>query len=193
MPSAPPPVSLADVRLSTGRLELRPFRHSDAADLFTVYSHPEVYRHVPIGGWKHVDEAHQRIARDINMMEAGDCVRLAVERSEDERVIGEVLLFNFVRDSRRCEIGYAFARDAWGSGYARESLPPLIDLGFGRLEMQRIEAEIDPRNAASAKVLEKLGFSYEGVRRRRWILRGETSDSGMYGLLAADWQARKMG
>jgi len=180
------------VRLSTARLELRPFRHADAADLFAVYSHPEVYRHVPIGGWTDIDEAHQRIARDINMMESGDYVRLAVELSEDERVIGEVLLFNFVRDSRRCEIGYAFARDAWGAGYARESLPPLIDLAFGRIEMRRIEAEIDPRNVASAKVLERLGFSNEGMRRQRWILRGETSDSGMYGLLAADWHARKI-
>jgi len=183
--------SFADLRLATPRLELRPFRHSDAADLFAVYSHPEVYRHVPIGGWTHIDEAHQRIARDINMMASGDYVRLAVERSEDERVLGEVLLFNFVRDSRRAEIGYALARDAWGGGYVREALPPLIDLAFGRLELRRLEAEIDPRNVASAKVLERLGFRHEGLLRQRWIVRGEISDSGLYGLLSADWQARK--
>jgi RimJ/RimL family protein N-acetyltransferase len=181
-------MSFADLRLETARLQLRPFRHADAADLFTIYSHPEVYRHVPIGGWTHIDEAHQRIARDVNMMASGDYVRLAVERSDDERVIGEVLLFNFARESRRAEMGYALARDAWGRGYVSEALIPLINLAFGRLELRRLEAEIDPRNLASAKVLERLGFRQEGMLRSRWIVRGETSDSGLYGLLDSDWQ-----
>jgi RimJ/RimL family protein N-acetyltransferase len=183
--------SFADVRLETPRLLLRPFKHADATDLFTVYSHPEVYRHVPIGGWTQVDEAHQRIARDINTMAAGEQLRLAVQRTEDARVIGEVLLFNFARESRRAEIGYALARDAWGQGYVREALAPLIDMAFGGLELRRLEAEIDPRNAASAKVLERLGFRQEGMLRQRWILRGETSDSGLYGLLDTDWRAAR--
>jgi RimJ/RimL family protein N-acetyltransferase len=56
--------------------------------------------------------------------------------------------------------------------------------------MRRLEAEIDPRNTASAKVLERLGFRQEGFLRERWILRGEVSDGGIYGLLAAEWTAR---
>src|SRR3569623_3651430 len=106
-----------DVRLETPRLVLRPFRHGDAADLFAMYSDPEVFRHIPIGDWKHIDESHQRIARDINMMAEGNYIRLAVERREDARVIGEVLLFNLVPDSKRAELGYALARSAWVSGY----------------------------------------------------------------------------
>jgi RimJ/RimL family protein N-acetyltransferase len=56
--------------------------------------------------------------------------------------------------------------------------------------MRRLEAQIDPRNTASAKVLERLGFRQEGFLRERWILRGEVSDGGIYGLLAAEWTAR---
>jgi RimJ/RimL family protein N-acetyltransferase len=170
---------------------MRPLRHADAPDLFAFYSDPQVYRYIPIGGWKHIDEAHQRIARSINTTAANEEVRLAVERREDARVIGELLLFNFNKDSRRADVGYALAREAWGSGYAREALAPLIDLAFGALEMRRLEAEIDPRNTGSAKVLERLGFRQEGFLRQRAIRRGEVTDSGVYGLLGVEWQARK--
>ena len=182
--------SYVDVRLETPRLVLRPFRHGDAAGLFAMYSDPEVFRHIPIGDWKHIDESHQRIARDINMMAEGNYIRLAVERREDARVIGEVLLFNLVPDSKRAELGYALARSAWGSGYAAEALPPLVHFGFGPMGLNRIEAVIDPRNTASARVLEKLGFAHEGTQRERYIVRGATSDGGLYGLLRREWQSR---
>ncbi|MNE96708.1 ribosomal-protein-S5-alanine N-acetyltransferase [compost metagenome] len=55
-------------------------------------------------------------------------------------------------------------------------------LGQG-LNMRRLEAEIDPRNQASARTLERLGFVLEGTLRERWCVGGELSDSGLYGLL----------
>jgi len=180
--------SYADVRIDTARLALRPFRHADARDLFAMYSDPQVFRHIPIGDWKQIDESHQRIARDINMMSEGSYIRLAVERREDARVIGEVLLFNFALESKRAEVGYALARDAWRNGYVAEALPPLIDYGFRELGLNRLEAVIDPRNAASARVLERMGFKPEGVQREHYIVRGETSDSGLYGLLRREWR-----
>ena len=180
--------SFADLRFETARLALRPFRHSDAADLFAVYSDPEVFRYIPIGDWKHVDEAHQRIARDINMMGEGSYIRLAVERSEDARVIGEVLLFNFALENKRAELGYALARSAWGCGYVAEALPPLLRYGFGQMGLNRIEAIVDPRNAASGRVLERLGFTLEGVQRERYVVRGETKDGGLYSLLRREWE-----
>lgn len=181
--------SFTDLRLSTPRLQLRPFRHADAADLFAFYSDPQVYRYIPVGGWKHVDEAHQRIARDINMMASGDLLRLAVERSEDGRVIGEVLVFNFAKESRRADLGYALAREVWGCGYAGEAVAPLVQFSFTDLDLNRLDAVIDPRNAASARVLERLGFRHEGTRHEHAIIRGEVVDSGMYGLLRRDWEA----
>jgi RimJ/RimL family protein N-acetyltransferase len=183
--------TFAELRFDTPRLVMRPLRHADAPELFAFYSDPQVYRYIPVGGWQHIDEAHQRIARSINTMGAGEEVRLAVQRREDTRVIGELLLFNFNGDSRRADLGYALARDAWGCGYVSEALSPLIDFAFGALEMRRLEAEIDPRNTASAKVLERLGFRQEGFLRQRWVLRGEVSDSGVYGLLGSEWQSRK--
>lgn len=182
--------SYADLRFETPRLILRPLRHADAADLFAIYSDREVFRHIPVGDWKHIDEAHNRIARDIATMADGGYIRLGVERREDGRVIGEVLLFKFDPGSKRAELGYALARSAWGSGYVGEALPPLVDYGFREMGLNRLDAVIDPRNGASARVLERLGFMHEGTQREHYIIRGETSDSGLYGLLRREWEAR---
>lgn len=54
--------------------------------------------------------------------------------------------------------------------------------------MHRVEADIDPDNSASAKLLERLGFRLEGRLRERWIVAGVVSDSAMYGLLAREWR-----
>ena len=72
-----------------------------------------------------------------------------------------------------------------------EALGALLDYGFGELALNRVEADIDPRNAASAKTLERLGFRQEGYLRERWIVADEVSDSSLYGLLRRDWMARR--
>lgn len=70
-----------------------------------------------------------------------------------------------------------------------EALRALVDYGFGPLDLNRIEADIDPRNEASARSLERLGFVREGLLRQRWIVDGVVSDSALYGLLTQDWAA----
>jgi RimJ/RimL family protein N-acetyltransferase len=150
-----------------------------------------VFRHVPIGGWKSIDEAHQLIARAITMVASGDGVRLAMERREDKRVIGEALLFNFENERTRAEIGYGLGRPAWGHGYATEAVRPLVDFGFRELGLRRIGAIIDPRNGPSARVLQRLGFSHEGTLRQHTLMRGEVSDTGVYSLLRTEWEGAR--
>jgi RimJ/RimL family protein N-acetyltransferase len=57
--------------------------------------------------------------------------------------------------------------------------------------LHRVEADTDPRNAASLALLERLGFVREGILRERWIVGGEVADSVLLGLLAADWRAAR--
>ena len=70
-----------------------------------------------------------------------------------------------------------------------EALCTLLDYGFNVLGLHRVEADIDPRNAASARSLVRQGFKHEGTLRERWLIAGEVCDSDLYGLLARDWQA----
>jgi RimJ/RimL family protein N-acetyltransferase len=98
-----------------------------------------------------------------------------------------VSLHRFVDASRRCEMGYALARAHWGGGYVSEALRALLNFGFTALDLNRIEADVDPRNGASARVLEKLGFQKEGFMPERWIVQGEPADTVYYGLLRRHW------
>lgn len=99
------------------------------------------------------------------------------------------MVFALDADSRRAEIGYHLAPEAQGKGYMREALHCFIDHLLDDRGLRRLEAEIDPRNVPSARVLERIGFQREGLLRERWCVGGELSDSALYGLLAGDRSA----
>jgi RimJ/RimL family protein N-acetyltransferase len=175
------------VRLVTPRLVLRPFVESDAEALFAIFSDPAVMRYMNSGAWASIEPAHEMIARDLRALPAGEFVRLGLTRKDTGALIGMCNLFQFNWQCRRCEIGYCLGRAHWGHGYMHEALTALIDYGFRELDLNRIEADVDPRNVGSVKSLERLGFVREGLLRERWIVEGEVSDSGMYGLLREEW------
>lgn len=95
----------------------------------------------------------------------------------------------FISACRSIGIGYCFDEPVWGKGYATEAVRAMLQWAYGALDLNRVEAELDTRNAASARVLEKLGFEREGLRREDCIVSGEVSDSWIYGLLRRDWKA----
>jgi ribosomal-protein-alanine N-acetyltransferase len=177
--------------LRTPRLLLRPLCEADAPELFAIFSDPKVMRYWSTPPWPSVGRAEEIIAGDLLALGSGERLRFGLERIEDGRLIGTCSLFDLVEPSRRAEIGYALAAEAWGRGYMREALLALLDYAFGELGLNRLEADIDPRNEASARSLERLGFRREGLLRQRWIVEGEVSDSALYGLLAADWPSRR--
>ena len=135
-------------------------------------------------------QAHELIARDQLALAAGEYLRLGIERLDDGRLLGHCSLFNLLSQCRRAELGYGLAHDSWGHGYMHEALRALLHFGFSGLDLNRVEADIDPRNTRSARSLKRLGFKLEGRLRQRWIVDGEVSDSALYGLLLSDWQAR---
>ena len=177
--------------LPTERLRLRPLGHADAAALFAIFSDPRVMRYWSTPPWSGSEQARTFVEHDIEAMRAGDYLRLGLERRGDLQLIGQCTLFDPKRSSRRAELGYALDARAWGHGYMHEALCALLDHGFAEMKLNRVEADIDPRNAASARSLERLGFVREGLLRERWIVEGAVSDSALYGLLARDWRARQ--
>lgn len=176
------------VTIRTDRLLLRPLREEDAADLFGIFSDPVVMRYWATPPWPAMQVAHELIARDIKSMAGGDYLRLGIECLADGRLIGNCTFFSFVPQCQRAEIGYALAHAAWGHGYMHEALSALVEYGFSELALNRIEADLDPRNDGSARTLQRLGFQREGYLRERWIVSGEVSDTALYGLLRREWR-----
>jgi RimJ/RimL family protein N-acetyltransferase len=172
--------------LNTERLLLRPLIETDAETLYTIFSDAAVMRYWNTAPWEHVGEARDAIANDFEARRTGSYLQLGIEKNADAQLIGTCTLFNFNHQCRRAELGYALARSVWGRGFMHEALSALLDYAFAELNLHRIEAEIDPRNFASAKTLDRLGFLKEGHLRDRWMVSGEGSDSHLYGLLVGD-------
>jgi len=175
--------------IDANRVSLRWMSEADIDALFTIFSNAEVMRY-----WSTPAIADRKAAAVI-LKEVHDgfqkraMLKWGVARRSDNALIGTVTLYNFSFDHGRAEMGYALDRAHWGRGYMHEALHSLLDFAFGVLDLRRIEADVDPRNAASIRTLERLGFMREGYLRERWQVNGEIQDALFYGLLRTDWEA----
>ena len=117
------------------------------------------------------------------------CQQPADDSEEVPELIGTVGLAIADLD-HQAEIGYWFGREYWGNGFCTEAVVAVLDYGFEKLGLNRIFAQHIARNGASARVLEKAGFSKEGVLRqhaRKW---GVFEDVVCYGMLCKDSRPR---
>ncbi|CAG9191397.1 Protein N-acetyltransferase, RimJ/RimL family [Paraburkholderia tropica] len=173
------------VTLNTTRLVLRPLRDEDARALFVMWSDVDAMR-FSFPAMTRLDQAVDRVSRLSKTSTDGkDCI-CVVESQATGELLGTCILFHADEQCRRAEIGFSLQRAHWGKGYMNEAASALIEHAFSTLNMHRIEADIDPRNVASARLLERLGFVREGLLRERWIDGDEVSDSALYGLLGRD-------
>ena len=176
--------------IQTQRLTLRFFEPGDAPALFAIFSDSAVVQYWSSGEWDDMSHATTMIAETLDAYKSGDGVRLAVILTETGELVGQVNLYHMFHENRRCELGYAMNRAHWGHGYVTEALEAAMEYAFGALNLNRIEADIDPRNDVSEKVLRRLGFKKEGFMPERWIVKGEVCDTTYFGLLKRDWEAR---
>ncbi|MGD1221373.1 GNAT family N-acetyltransferase [Streptomyces krungchingensis] len=174
--------------LHTARLRLRPFTDADADPLFALQSNAHVLRYWDSSPWTERERAEQFIARCRAMETEGTGARLAVDRVCDGAFIGWCTLNSWNPDFRSASLGYCYNDAAWGHGYATEAAHALLQWAFGTLDLNRVQAETDTRNVASARVLEKIGFVREGTLREDCIVNGEVSDSWVFGLIRREWR-----
>jgi len=175
--------------ISTPRLTLRWISEDDVDGLYTVFSDPEVMRYWSSPPFSDRDAAVQLQREIVDGNEREMMMKWGIALSTDNVLIGTVTLFNLSLSNGRAELGYALGREHWGRGYMNEALRALLRHAFETLEMRRLEADVDPRNNASIRTLERLGFQREGFLRERWHVAGEIQDAYFYGLLRREWQA----
>ena len=172
--------------LTGARVRLRPLRTGDADDFFALHSDARVMRYWSHPPWTTREQAVARIAQLERDRATAEFYTWATTIGTADRLIGTVSLFAINRAHQRAEIGYALAADAWGRGYATEGLRLAIAFAF-ETGLARLEADIDPRNTASCRLAERIGFVREGLLRQRWHVAGEVTDSAMYGLLRGEY------
>ncbi|MCM3900480.1 MAG: GNAT family N-acetyltransferase [Pyrinomonadaceae bacterium] len=177
--------------INATRVSLRWISEQDVDALYRIFSNTEVMRY-----WSTPPLADRNAAVDL-LQEIHDgfrkqaVLKWGIARRADDALIGTATLFNLNLDNHRAEIGYCLDRAQWGKGYMNEALQALLAYAFDELALHRIEADVDPRNSASLKTVERLGFQREGYLRERWQVNGEIQDAVFYGLLRPEWEAVK--
>lgn len=175
--------------IDTSRLSLRSISAADADAFYTIYSNPEVMRYWSTPPLPNRDAASKQIDEIQEAFKRREVLKWGIALRTDDTLIGSVTLFHPDFTHRRAEIGYALGRAYWGNGYMQETLNAVLNYAFTVLNLHRIEADVDPRNAASVRTLERLGFQREGYLRERWQVNGEIQDAFFYGLLRPDWES----
>ncbi|HSL53277.1 MAG TPA: GNAT family N-acetyltransferase [Pyrinomonadaceae bacterium] len=173
--------------ITTPRLVLRWISEDDIDGLYEIFSDPQVMRYwstVPLANREAATELQREIAQGN---ESETMLKWGIALRDTGTVIGTTTLFNLSLDNGRAEIGYAMARAYWGKGYMNEALKALVSHAFDVMGLRRLEADVDPRNAASIRSLERLGFQREGFLRERWHVNNEIQDALFYGLLRHEW------
>jgi RimJ/RimL family protein N-acetyltransferase len=178
-----------DYPVLTERLALRPYRRGDVDAVYSYRSRADVSEYLFDRPMSHQEcaEAVQSRAGQIAFSGEGDKVLLAVERRDDQRLIGEVsLIWRSVPDLQ-AEVGYIFHPDAHGQGYASEAARALLAFGFEVMGLHRIYARCDARNAASARVMQRLGMRQEAHFREHMQVKGRWDEELIYAILEGEW------
>ena len=172
--------------LSTERLLLRPFAMTDAPAVKVLAGAAEVAATTLVPHPYPDGAAEAWIASHGELAARGERIDWAIERRADRVLLGVVGL-GLVAPHRRGAIGYWLGTPFWNQGYATEACRRVVGFGFAELGLHRIEGPFFPRNAASARVLEKVGMRYEGTLRGH-VLRGDAfEDVAMYAILDDEW------
>jgi len=171
----------------TERLIIREITQEDLDAVYEYTKNPEIFKYMPFGPSTY-ENAKRRIERLIEKQSQDPRTDfdVAITLRESEKLIGGCRLKK-VSDIEG-HVGYILARDQWGNGYATETAKALTDYGFSELNLHRVYATVHPENAASIRVLEKVGMRYEGRLRENMLYDEGYGDSLIYSILEQEWK-----
>ena len=160
--------------LETERLILRKVNPDDAEDVFDYASEPDVARFVPWEVHRSLEDSREFINCVLKQYEAGKPAPWAIVWKENGKMIGTIDYVAWYPGHFRAEFGFILSKAYWGKGIAPEAARKVMDFGFERMGLNRIEAECMAENIRSQRVLQKLGMRLEGVFREKYLLKGSS-------------------
>ena len=177
--------------LETDRLILRQVTQDDANSLLKYLSDKDVMKYVGLEPFKSIDDALDEISWYKSILEKRTGIRWGITLKDQGEVIGSCGFLNVVSQHYRSEIGVELSREHWGKGIASEAFEAVIRYGFEQMNLQRIEALIEPPNIPSQKLAERQGFIREGLLRSYEYTCGKFDDLYMYSLLNQEFNVKQ--
>ena len=173
--------------IETERLILRGPKQSDLQAIYDVHTDPDVMRYYGVPLYDSLDKAQRDFDWMNKLVAEKTGFRPVITLKDDDVYIGDVGFDNYVKKSNRMELGYILAKKHWGKGLMTEAIRAVLEYGFMEMELNRVQALVDPRNVGSRRVLEKNGFKYEGTLREYEFEIDGYVDLEMYSILKREF------
>ena len=173
-------------KLESERLIFRSFTKEDAQDILLLKSNDEVMMHMDAIKHQTIQDSEKAIIKNQNLFKERQGIIWAIIEKSTREFIGYFGFWRLIREHCRAEIGYALKPQFWSKGFMRESMNLLIDFGFNELKLHSIEANLNPKNENSERLLKNFGFKKEAYFRENYLFNGTFNDSIIYSLLEKD-------
>ncbi len=174
--------------LLTPRLILRPARMSDAEDLYEYSRDPQVARHVLWDAHTSIHQTRAYLRYLLRQYRNAAPSSFVIALRDSGKVIGTIGFMWVQQDNRSAEVGYSLSRQYWNRGYMSEALRAIVEFGFSKLLLNRIEAQHEIDNPASGRVMLHAGMRREGTLRQRLYNKGRYVDVELYAILRSDFE-----
>lgn len=166
--------------------KIRKWKLSDAADLAAAISNKKIQNNLRDGlPYPYTEQDGADFISDMLSEDENETFAFAI--TVDNKVVGSIGVFRQGNIHRlTAELGYYIAEEYWGRGIMTEAVKQTCEYVFDKSDIIRIYAEPFAYNIASCRVLEKVGFQYEGTLRNNAVKNGKIIDMKMYSLLKAE-------
>jgi ribosomal-protein-alanine N-acetyltransferase len=170
-------------KLSTERLLLRQLVMEDDKEIMLLRSDEQVLKYLIISKCNSVEEARLFIEKINTGISNNESIYWGICLREDSKLIGSFCIWQISEENSRAEIGYALHPRFQGKGIMSEAMDAVLNYGFNAMRLHSLEANVDPANAASIKLLEKKGFLKEAHLKENVFFNGRFIDSAIYSLI----------
>ena len=172
-------------------INLRRLRRSDAGSIQKYANDPAVARFLPLLPHPYgMSDAREWINLTHRTFRDNTAYHFGIENGESGEIIGMMSLRNINRNDLNAEVGYFVARKFWGRGIATEALRLILRFSFEQVGLYRVYAVVHDENIGSVRILEKLGFTREGVWRKASRMGKRWHDVYAYGILKDEFSGR---
>lgn len=169
--------------LETERLLLRKITLEDAWDMHYYGSNENVSKYVTWETHKSLSDTREFIEFVLTKYENKKIAPWGIEYKENGKLIGTIDFVSWQLKHNIAEIGYVLSQDYWGKGITTEAAKEVIKFGFENMDLVRIQARCDIENIGSARVMEKVGMTFEGVIRKGIFVKSKHRDIKMYSII----------
>ena len=175
-------------QLVTKRLMLRGLTKTDIPFIFQHFSKTEINEYSSDENVTSMEEAKELYEKYI--VPTPNHFRLGIVLKAGGELVGTLGLYGIDYVNKKAVVGVDLMRQCWGKGLMTEALLELMNYGFNELNLNRIEASADPDNVRSIRLMQRCGFTKEGVIRQRFYYKNAFHDDEIYSVLKDEWKDR---